>query len=45
MIPPQSILDRLDVIEERLTYIERAVEALLEWQEEVKDGEVDDEEA
>lgn len=38
MLPPQSILDRLDVVEERLRYLERAIEALLEWQEEVEDG-------
>jgi len=44
MLPPQSILNRLDVIEERLTYIERALEALLEWQEEWEDGEEEEEE-
>ena len=38
MLPPPSILDRLDAIEERLSHIERAIEALLEWQEEVDDA-------
>jgi len=33
-----SILDRLDDVEDRISRIERALEALLEWQEEVEDA-------